>query len=231
VTILSRVGRASRPPSPSFSSSQNAGTRHETASESAVCRANGDLTLTRLQRVGPSPRVERGERQRFAAARDRRLSLPSRYGRGARAAGGVGLSRRMNDGFFPSSQSAGTRHETASESVVCRANGDLTLTRLQRVGPSPRVAMLYPHLACESRAVAPKGPKGRKSLARLARAWKAAPHWIRTAPEGGGTNGTMLSVLCRPFGACGLCGAENPGAYAGLARAPAWLNSDDPSGV
>jgi hypothetical protein len=159
----------------------------------------------------PTPlRKRRGENNSsFLVRGNRRLPLPSRNGRGGPPQAGRGRAVA-----FSSFQSAEPGMTTASKIAVCWANGNLTLTRLRRVGPSPLVAMLYPHLACESRAVVPKGPKGRKSLARLARAWKAAPFWIRTAPEGGGTNGAMLSVLCRPFGACGLCGAGNPGAYA-----------------
>jgi hypothetical protein len=54
----------------------------------AVRRANGNLTLTRLQRVGPSPgraergTVERGEQQQFPTARESPFAspLPEREG-------------------------------------------------------------------------------------------------------------------------------------------------------
>jgi hypothetical protein len=60
------------------------------ASKGVVCRANGDLT------PGPSPRVERGERQRFTTARESPFASPLLYPpvagprEGWPAAGGTG---------------------------------------------------------------------------------------------------------------------------------------------
>jgi len=60
------------------------------ASKIAVCRANGNLTLTRLQRVGPSPQAERGEQQQFPAARESPFASPLPVREGWPAAGGTG---------------------------------------------------------------------------------------------------------------------------------------------
>jgi len=59
-------------------------TSMRTASEIAVSRANGNLT------PGPSPLVERGERQQFPAARESPFASPLPEREGWPAAGGTG---------------------------------------------------------------------------------------------------------------------------------------------
>ena len=137
-------------------------------------------------------RKRRGENGSGLLLREKcRSPLPSRYGRGARAAlaaqsaAGVGPSRRMSDGLFSSFQSAGNRHDD------CFENRRLPGERQPHPDPPtagrPLSASGYalPTSCVRITGRCPKRPEGPKEFSQARKSLESSPSLDKNSPRRG----------------------------------------------